>query len=644
MCGISGLVVKTRSLSHEELDSEIRLITSEIAHRGPDGEGYYVSQDDGLALGHRRLSILELSELGAQPMKSLCDRYIISFNGEIYNYKDLRLKLLERGRTFRGSSDTEVLLLYIIEFGLEAALQDLFGMFTFAFFDSLSKELFLVRDRFGEKPLYYFHNDKSLIFGSELSVLQRSICVPKIICKKAVAQFFKLKYIPAPGTIYQNILKLPKNSYVKFHISKSEVKLVEQKEYFDFTEEYLNAQKDKDLSFDRSLANLNKVLRQVIEEYTSVDVEYGAFLSGGVDSSLICSIAQDVVKTKLKTFTIGFENKLYDESQFANKVAKHLDTDHHQMILGSDDLLEIVRCLSNVYSEPFADSSQIPTFAIAKFASKSVKVALTGDAGDEIFVGYNRYVYADKIWKLLNLAPQSFRERSHGVVGKLNPNWIESTKLTKKILPNVRYLSDKLSKLQNIYSCKSDIDLYSRLISSKYSLSTEDFDVLKLIKFDNRLSYVENMMFADMSLYLVDDILTKVDRASMSNGLECRVPFLDYRVMMASFNMPMKFKLNKNVGKYILKEMLNDYLPRDLFQRPKTGFSFPLGPWLRGDLRDWGEAVISSIRSPINDFIDVEKLHWCWQQHLKGVGSYEQEIWAALVLIEWFNNKHFKYV
>lgn len=613
MCRITGIVFKNTHFD------AIEAMTDSLRHGGPDDRGIW--QDDAIALGHRRLSILDLSPLGHQPMLSPSSRYVIAFNGEIYNFNALQKMLEAAGFMFKGHSDTEVILAAVEYWGFEKTLQQLNGMFAIALWDREKKRLYLARDRFGEKPLYYGCVNGALIFASELKALCLYPGFNKVINMHAVQLLLRYAYIRAPFSIYENIFKLEPGHYLCVDQSLK----MQPQQYWSATETILQAkQLGSSLSFEGAVDELEARLLALVQSRCISDVPFGAFLSGGVDSSTIVALMQKSLPQAVKTFSIGFENKVYDEAPYAKAVAQHLGTEHHELYVMEKDALEVIPQLSHIYDEPFADSSQIPTYLVSKMARQHVTVVLSGDAGDELFGGYQRYFFYHHLQKL-QVLPRKFR-RALGAVALQIPSLF----IGQKRQLQLKKLAWMLESSQYASS------LYDTLISQNY-LADQYFNRAdpSFMSFEHhaQLSAVEQVMLWDAISYLPGDILTKVDRASMAVALEARVPFLDHTLFEFLWSLPLEFKVQKNQGKILLKELLYRYVPQKLVDRPKAGFGIPIHDWLRGPLKGWAGDLIASAGA--GGILNQARLEAAFKDHLSGRANLGSLLWNALIFQDW---------
>lgn len=640
MCGIAGFL--DRRVPDPAL--VCRRMTDALSHRGPDDSGCWVDLDAGVALGHRRLSIVDVSETGHQPMASPSGRYELVFNGEIYNHLEMRrdLESMQAGVPWRGRSDTETLLCAIETWGIETALKRCVGMFALAIWDRSRRSLTLARDRIGEKPLYYGRFHGALIFASELKAMRIHPAFDGEIDRNAVALLLRHCYIPEPESIYRNVGKLPAGTILEIAADGC---CGEPRRYWDAAEAIQLARRQ---TFSGSEAEAVDALERVLEESIALqmiaDVPVGAFLSGGIDSSLVVAMMQRRATGKVRTFTIGFEDKTYDESRYARAVAEHLGTEHTDLIVTSTQAMDVIPELPRLYDEPFADSSQIPTFLVSKLARTKVAVSLSGDAGDELFGGYQRYALATQAWSKLRGMPGALRQAVPHMI-RLRPSewWTRHLQFASRVLPARWRGSDvgaKLHRLADLVGC-SEWEFYYGLVShwtdSEVVIGGESgrSPVKEIMATPSDLSYLEQMMYWDLVTYLPGDILVKVDRAAMAVGLETRVPLLDHRVVEFAWSLPLHLKFRHGVGKWILRKLLDRYVPRQLVDRPKVGFGIPINAWLRGPLRDWAEAQISESRLRDEGILNPVAIRVRWQQHLAGTHDWAYSLWDVLMFQAW---------
>ena len=644
MCGIVGAFGNNNA--SEEL---VMKMANTIKHRGPDDYGIWSNKKNNIFLAHRRLAIIDLSHNGHQPMLSRSGRYILVFNGEIYNHLEIRQKYFNNYQ-WKGTSDTETLLATFEKWGIEIALNHLVGMFSFAVWDSQKESLSLVRDRFGEKPLYYYRGNQGIVFASELKPIKLLLGNSLELNNDSLSIFLSLSYIPSPNSIYKNVFKLQPGHIATFTSSNNQI----SKPYWSIDEQYsLARQNIFDGNDNEAIKMLDILLKNTLKNQSISDVPLGSFLSGGIDSSLVSSLLQSISSEPIKTFTIGFNKKEFDESHYAREIADHLGTDHTELYVSSNDALNIIPSLQDVFDEPFADSSQIPCLLISKLAKKDVTVALSGDGADELFGGYNRYIFTERIWRSINKFPLSFRKLSSKLLSSIPNKLIESILYSSNyLLPSkyeLAYPMNKFSKVLEILNSESDIETYYRLISywsfKPPVISENEFDFHNFLKkyFINSQNnpFLEEMMICDMKYYLTDDILQKVDRASMAYSLESRTPFLDHNIAEFSFSLPTRMKIRNGQGKWILRELLSRYLPRNLFERKKMGFSIPIENWLKGSLREWAGDLLSETNLSKYKMLDSLSINKVWNDHLQGKSNNQYPLWNVLMFISWYEKNLF---
>lgn len=635
MCGIVGILNFKAKPAAERLEKMMNVIT----HRGPDSSGVYL--EDCVALGHRRLAIQDLSYAGHQPMVSVDGRFVISFNGEIYNHLEIREDI---GQSYwRGHSDTETILAGIEKWGLENLVSRCVGMFAFAVWDIKLQVLHLVRDRVGEKPLYYGFVDNDFIFCSELKSIKSSYDAKLSICHSAVSLYMSYGYIPAPYSIYSGIYKLLPGSILT--INKGNIKgEYKPSSYWLLSQTKNNAKMN---SFKGSYFDAKTILKRKIEEAVSLqtisDVGVGALLSGGIDSSLVVSALQTRSSKLINTYTVGFDVSSYDESKYAKHIADYLGTNHTTLTFTLSELKEFIPTLSTIFDEPFGDSSQLPMLAISKLISKHHKVVLSGDGADEFFGGYSRYLKSNRLRNLSKLIPISFLDIRNDNLTKHSLRIIENMLGYLGIRSN-RPISTRFDLVLDSVKDNSGYDYYKSYLKQIPSSILLNKEVLPLAtyfqtqNFSEKYDYIDKMMLFDASQYLPDDILVKTDRSSMAHGLEMRVPFLDHRIIEFSLGLPLSWKVSNNSGKLILKDILKDYLPESLFNRPKQGFGVPVDRWLRNELKDWAEDLLSENRIKEYGIFDFKMVNQIWLEHLSGKYNWRDALWAILNMQSWLSN------
>jgi asparagine synthase (glutamine-hydrolysing) len=641
MCGFAGFLGVPRDL----VDARETLIQmgDAIVHRGPDecGDWFDLSQQVGLV--HRRLSILDLSPAGSQPMVSPSGRYVIAYNGEIYNHLQIRDELAGHEFGWRGHSDTETLLCAIEVWGLDRALEKSIGMFAFALWDRHEQSLTLARDRLGEKPLYYGYVgnglERSFVFASELKALVRFPGFNAAIDRDALAGYMRHNCIGSPQSIYQGIAKLEPGCTARMKLGDATPTV---KTYWSVVSTSLDTTRDFRMSPEGAVAELEQRLQTAISGQMISDRPLGAFLSGGIDSTTVVALMQSMSQTPVQSFTIGFDVPGYNEAEHASAVAKHLGTEHTEWYVTSQDALDVIPTLPTIYDEPFADSSQIPTHLVCQFASKSVTVALSGDGGDELFSGYNRYAVMAGYGSKFAALPRPVRAAAGAVIKAIPPKQWESLLRPFLSAERMRRLGDKLHKTADVLSSRSADDLYKRLVSHwphpeqvVIGVSSENQKLNQAMHALQALDATERMMVLDMLTYLPDDILTKVDRAAMACSLETRIPMLDKRVVEFAWQMPLSIKRHDGRGKWPLRQLLKRHIPERLLDRPKMGFGIPLDHWLRHELRDWAQALLEPSRLRSEGYFKPEPIQRKWQEHLSGKHNWSYQLWDVLMFQAW---------
>jgi asparagine synthase (glutamine-hydrolysing) len=633
MCGIAGFI--TPGLTNAmTLMRYVSGMTNAIIHRGPDDEGAWVDESAGLALGHRRLSIQDLSPAGHQPMASHCGRWVISYNGETYSGPELCPLLKARGTVFQGHSDTEVMVEAIAAWGLEAAVKQFIGMFSFALWDRQEQTLYLVRDRLGIKPLYWGNTRSTFLFGSELKALLAHPDFHPNLNPQALAAYLKYAYVPTPLSIYEGVYKLPPGTI----LCRTPDGQITKKTFWSLEESITmglsSLEQDPTPSPDEALDDLEELLSDAVGRRMISDVSVGTFLSGGIDSSLVTAIAQQHSAKPIQTFTIGFGEKDYNEAPYAKAIANHLGTEHTELLITPAQALGVIPHLPRLYDEPFADSSQIPTFLVSQLARQSVTVALSGDGGDELFGGYSRYLWGETLWKIIRHTP--FCSGLATLLTLIPPR--EWDRLSGCIPASKRPLKigHKIHKAARSMASKTPEALYDSLISywTRPSKALPRVNAPNITRFFPQLpDFVSKMQAFDTLTYLPDDILTKVDRASMGVSLEARVPLLDHRVVEWAWRQPKSLKIRGKTSKWLLRQLLYKHVPQDLIDRPKAGFALPIDTWLRGSLRDWAEDLLSP--SALKDTFDPVPIRQLWKEHLKARADHTESLWAILMFESW---------
>ena len=640
MCGFAGFLDKNSSRIGEEYKSVITMMMDEISYRGPDDSGTWVDAKSGVVLGHRRLSIIDLSPSGHQPMVSSSGRFIIVFNGEIYNYLELRKELESHGLVFRGHSDTEVMLSAIEEWGLKTAVSRFIGMFAFAIWDKNEQLLHLVRDRLGIKPVYWGNFSNHFLFASELKALRACPVWDVEVCRDALMLYARYGYVPAPWSIYKNIYKLEPGSILTIKL-KEEPKICKYWRMDEAAEKGIKERKKKqDTEY---IEELNQHLSEAVKCRMISDVPLGAFLSGGVDSSTVVALMQAHSSNPVKTFSIGFHEKNYNEAEYAKAIANHLGTDHTELYLQPEEAMEVIPKLATIYDEPFSDSSQLPTYLISELARRHVTVSLSGDGGDEIFAGYNRYIFAHRLYPKLNRIPAIGKDLLGKVIHAFSP---ESWSAYMDYFPEkmqIPQVGDKLYKLADTFK-HDHIGTYKRIVScwdvpEEIIIGSKEPDMSYFEKpYASQVTdLIERMQLLDSVTYLPDDILTKLDRASMAVSLEARVPLLDHRVVEYAWTLPMNMKIHNGKGKWLLRQLLYKYVPMELIERPKMGFAVPIESWLRGPLRDWAESLLDEKTLRMQGYLHPASIRNKWLEHLSGKRNWQHLIWNILMFQGWLS-------
>ena len=647
MCGVTGFLDPSGQTRGEEFERTAARMADKLRHRGPDDGGVWADAEAGIAIGHRRLSVIDLSSDGHQPMHSAGGRFVIAFNGEIYNFGALRTELEQHGYSFRGHSDTEVMVESISHWGLEEAVKRFVGMFAFALWDRRGQVLHLVRDRLGIKPLYYGWVGQMLLFGSELKGLRAHPAFRPGVNRDALALFLRHNYIPTPYTIYEGVHKLPAGTILSVSSKDSKSTSVPVP-YWSAREVVAQGANNPFVgSTDEAIEQLHTLLGEAVKLRMVADVPLGAFLSGGVDSSTVVALMQSHSDRPVSTFTIGFSESGYNEAENAKKVAHHLGTKHTELYITPKDAMAVIPRLPTIYDEPFSDSSQIPTFLVSELARRHVTVSLSGDGGDELFGGYQRYNLGRDIWGKIGWMPLPVRQvLAHALSAppvrlvNLGLGWL-SPLIDKYGHPGP--MEDLSRKLSEIIAVASPAALYMRLMSHWKDPAAVVLDANELISPfsdgrnpDDLSTFSEQMMYWDTVTYLPDDILTKVDRASMSVSLEARVPLIDHRVVEFAWRLPLSMKFRDGHSKWVLRQVLDRYVPTELTGREKRGFGVPIGKWLREDLRDWAEELLDEGRLHREGFFQPQSIREKWTEHLKGTRDWHYHLWDVLMFQAWW--------
>ena len=650
MCGLAGMLNPSCTWDGDKLQATAMHMAGTLCHRGPDDSGVWVDAESGVAMGHHRLSIIDLSPHGHQPMLAANGRYVIAYNGEVYNFQVLRRHLADRGHSFRGYSDTEVILEAVSEWGLVGAVSRFIGMFAFALWDRKERALHLVRDRLGIKPLFYGWASNTFLFGSELKAIRIHPAFEVELSRAAIALLLRHGRIPAPYSIYEDVFKLPPGTRLTIRSNSPSAKPspIPYWSARDVAERGIGDPFRG--SVDEAVEELDALLRDAVKQRLVSDVPLGALLSGGVDSSTVVALMQSQSDKAIKTFSIGFHESGYDEADDARRVARHLGTDHTELYVTAEEATSVIPSLPSIYDEPFADSSQIPTLLVSQFARRDVKVVLSGDGGDELFCGYDIYAVGRRIWGKIGWMPRPVREAlattlslvPEGLLDR-GPAWLSR--------PLDSYgrdgtLGDKIRKFAEVLMIDRPEAIYLRLTShwkdpdSVVAAVNELPGVLnEVIDWRDLPDLVTQMMYMDTITYLPDDILTKVDRASMSEGLEVRVPILDHRVVEFAWRLPLSMKLRSGQGKWVLRQVLRNYVPQELFERPKGGFSVPMDTWLRGPLQDWAGELLDERRLRQEGFFNPEPIRAKWSEHMAGTQDWGPYLWDVLMFQAWLESE-----
>ncbi|WP_332879718.1 asparagine synthase (glutamine-hydrolyzing) [Massilia sp. S19_KUP03_FR1] len=654
MCGFTGYLGMTSFGIQAEQKILLKRMTDTLAHRGPDDAGYWCDSERGIALGHRRLSILDLSDAGHQPMRSPAGRYVIVFNGEIYNHMLMREEL-DKGPAapaWRGHSDTETLLAGFDVWGVEGTVKRALGMFAFAVWDRQTHMLTLGRDRVGEKPLYYGWQGRGsqavFLFGSELKALRTHPSFDNIIDRGSLCLQLRHSYVPAPYSIYRGIAKLAPGCLLTVSARQPETR---SWTYWSGLEQAVTGVMRPFVGTEQQAVDqLDGLLQDAVRAQMIADVPLGAFLSGGVDSSTIVALMQAQSPRPIKTFSIGFHEVGFNEAEYAKAVAVHLGTEHTELYVNARQAQAVIPQLQSMYDEPFSDSSQIPTFLVSQLARQHVTVALSGDAGDELFCGYSRYQFAAKLWRTINRGPVSLRRlAAKGITSISVEAWNKTAAKMAHFLPaSLKFANtgDKLHKGAQVLASATLDAVYLGLVShwdDPASLVIGGSEPPTLLRGNaprlSGLDGIQRMMALDLVTYLPDDILVKVDRAAMNVSLETRIPFLDHRVVDFAWSLPQSLKLRDGTSKWALRQVLYRYVPKAMIERPKMGFGVPIGSWLRGPLREWAESLLNESRLKQEGFFDAVQLRKKWHEHLSGQRNWQFHLWDVLMFQSWIEQQ-----
>lgn len=625
MCGIAGFI--HLGVSRDASSSRLNAMLEILRHRGPDDSGMWFDAQHGVALGHRRLSILDLSHCGHQPMFSACGRFVLVYNGEIYNHLELRNDLKKSYHLpaggWRGSSDTETLLACFTAWGIEKTLKSTVGMFALVLWDKESNTLTLARDRIGEKPLYYGWQNGVFLWGSELKSIRTHPAFTNELNWDAISSFLRLNYVPAPSSLYLKISKLPPGTFLQLtqkSIQKRDLPSpVPYWSLGDIAKQGL--EKPFTGNFTDAVDELEILVRQAVQSQSIADVPVGAFLSGGIDSSTVVAMMQSNAKVKVTTFSIGMPDRKLDESQHAAAVARYLGTNHIEHIIQPAEALELIPSLSDIWDEPFGDSSQIPTYLVSRLAKQQVTVSLSGDGGDEFFLGYPNYSFYQKVWRTRNLRKLPWDY----AIGALSP------------LADTLIVGNTIRKAELLVNAwrQPDGQTLNRYWYDRYrqgSIPLKEHGVGSMLDFPVLPDPASTAGLWDAGTYLPDNILVKVDRAAMANSLETRAPLLDHRIVQFAYSLPVNYKLSNGVGKRVLREVLYRHVPKKIVDRPKMGFSIPLGSWLRNDLRLWADSIFGRVPSDSEHF-NKPAIDLMWKQHLSGRIDHTEKLWGLLMLL-----------
>jgi asparagine synthase (glutamine-hydrolysing) len=620
-----------------------------LQHRGPDGFGVWCDERSGVALSHRRVAVMDRSHDGHQPMQSSCGRYVLTYNGEVYNFRSLRDALIRAGHIFTGTSDTEVLLASIVEWGIAGAVARINGVFAFGVWDRKKATLHLARDRLGEKPLYYTQSGGDFVFGSEIGALRAHPGFSHEVDVDAVALYLRFAYVPTPLSIFEGVRKLPPGAMLAVGPNWTH-NMPEPQRYWDLRTVVENGSREPfGGSPEEATEELEDLLQEAVRLRAHAEVPVGAFFSGGIDSSSVVALMQNGGAEVAKTFTIAMQDANFDESRDARAVARYLGTDHSEVRLGIEDALRLVQRLPQIYDEPFGDPGQLPCLLLAEMARREVTVGLTGDGGDEVFGGYNRYILGPRVARWAERMPRALRFAGARLLENYPITWNAKFSRLSGHLPRalrVRNPGDKIGKLVDLLRLAGPDSLFPTLVSiwrdpAEIMPQANEPSSLAMdpLQWPQLLDPVEQMMFVDTAMTLPDQLLTKYDRACMAVGLELRAPLLDHRIVEFSWRLPVSMKVRNNEGKWLLRQVLYRHVPRELVERPKTGFDPPIGGWLRGPLRDWAENLLDRRRLDNEGLLNPEPIRLAWEQHLAGQRNWDYRLWCILMLEAWLEEQ-----
>jgi asparagine synthase (glutamine-hydrolysing) len=643
MCGFAGILTTTGA-SRDELTDRASCMSGSIVHRGPDDSGVWVDERAGVALGFRRLAILDVSPHGHQPMYSASGRFVIVFNGEVYNFTELRRDLESHGHQFRGHSDTEVILAAFEQWGIRSAVRRFVGMFAMAVWDGQRRELSLIRDRMGKKPLYVYREQGLITFASELKALVAGPSFDRTIDRDALGSYFRYLYVPAPQTIFRRAQKLPAAHVLT--VADANVPLPAPEPYWSLQDAARDGVRRLFVGSETDAVDeLDRLLEEAVRCRLRSDVPLGALLSGGIDSSTIVALMQAASSRPVKTFTIGFAEDAFDESHHAAEVASHLGTDHTELLLTGDDARGMIPRLAEIFDEPFADPSQLPTLLVSQLARRQVTVALCGDGGDELFGGYNRYVYGTRVLPRVHRIPLAARRLIGAGLGRIPAaTWQRASHAATALVPGIsdQRIGEQIHKLGNLMTAGSTGQMYRSLLSAWQHPEQLVSGVVASADQTGAIldghepgQLLDRMMLADQMMYLPDDLLAKVDRASMAVSLEVRAPILDHRVVEFSWRLPSALKIRGPLGKWILRQVLYRRVPQGIVERPKMGFSVPIDRWLRGPLRAWAEGLLPTCESAGDGLLNTAAVQKTWMDLQQGRRPAGAALWAVLMFQAW---------